>query len=150
MGTNITEVIDLFMMLQDDYKLLTIYQSSGSSVLNTYLEGWLLYSIDEFKSICNQDLSYDKASQSFSEQLSQENMNILAQIMTKYWLMKEVQNVLNMSNFIQDHDFKYHSAAENLKEKRAFLNNKKEEISQILIDYGYKYNTWSEWNAQVF
>ena len=150
MATKGSDINDLFLTLIDDYKITTLYQTSGSAVLTTYLESWLLYSINEFKDYCVQELSYSTVSQEFSVDLTQENMLILAQIMVKYWLMKEVQNVNQMSLHIQDHDFKTYSEAENLKEKRNLLNNKKEEISQILIDYGYKNNTWSDWFSQNF
>lgn len=149
MATDATEVFDLFMTLVSDYRLDTIYQTSGSPGLNTYLEGWLLQSITEF-SICTQSLVYDKTTQTFSETLTQENINILSQIMVKYWLQKTVQDVLQMNNNINDHDFKQFSQAANLKEKRDYYNMKREEVSQILQDYGYKNNNWSNWRSGVY
>jgi hypothetical protein len=150
MTRDVSEVNDLFLTLIEDYRINLLYQTSGSSVLNTYLEGWLLYSINDFENICTQSLAYDTNTQQFAEILTRENILILAQIMSKYWLTKLVQDVLQMQNSIQDHDYKTFSQAQNLKEKRDYLNNKKEEISQILQDYAYKYNGWSEWNIQVF
>ena len=64
---------------------------------------------------------------------------------------KTVQDILQIQNNIQDHDFKTYSQAQNLKEKRDYLNNKKEEVSQLLIDYAYKHNPqWANWNLQNF
>lgn len=150
MATNISEINDLFLMLTSDYRLNTIYQTSGSAALNTYLEAWLLYSINDFESICNQDLVYDKSTQDFSVNLTQENINMLAQIMVKYWMQKNVQDILQIENSIQDHDFKTYSQAQNLKAKQDYYNIKREEVSQLLIDYGYKYNQWSNWDSQMF
>ena len=48
MGTTLTEVSDLFLSAIADYKLDAIYNASGSLVLNTYIEPWLLKSIDNF------------------------------------------------------------------------------------------------------
>lgn len=150
MTTDISEVNDLFLTLIDDYRLNLLYQTSGSASLGNYLEPWLLYSVNEFEPVCNQELTYDQTYQRFSETLTQENKLVLAQIMSKYWALKLVQDVIQIQNNIQDHDFKTYSQAQNLKEKRDFLNNKKEEISQLLIDYSYKYNKWSDWNSQLF
>lgn len=150
MTTTLDQIGDLFLSQVSDYRLNIIYQSSGSSALNDYIQPWLLMAIDEFDDICTQDLTYDSGSQLFTETLTQKNMNILAQIMVKYWLNKEVQNVLQMDSFIQDRDFKTHSAAQNLREKQLLLNSKKEEISQLLLDYGYRNNDWSGWEAQNF
>jgi len=149
MGTQASEVNDLFLMLVDDYRLTVLYQTSGSSVFTTYLEGWLLYGIEEFD-ICTQDLTYSTTTHEFTETLTRENILILAQLMTKYWLQKIVQNVLQMNNNIQDHDFKTYSQAQNLKEKRALLAQKIEEIDLILSNYGYKHNDWESWNLQIF
>lgn len=150
MATEFTEVNDLFLTLVEDYRINLIYQTSGSAALNTYLEPWLVYSVQEFSNVCNQDLTYDLNTEKFNETLTIENINILAQMMTKYWLMKTVQDVLQMNNNIIDHDFKTFSQAQNLDSKRKYLQEKKEEISQLLQDYSYKYNKWANWNVQIF
>ena len=149
-GTSIAEINDIFLMLINDYRLTLLYQSSGSQNFNTYLEPWLLLSIDDFSDICNQELTYDTISQSFSQTLNSRNKNILSQLMVKYWLQKEVNDVLQMNNLIQDHDFKTFSAAQNLTAKQNFYGMKKEELSQLLQDYAYKNNGWTSWNAQNF
>jgi len=72
---------------------------------------------------------------------------ILAEIMVKYWLQKTVQDVLQMNTFVQDHDYKTHSSAQNLESKRQYYNMKCEEVSQMLVRYEYKYNDWTTWKA---
>lgn len=150
MATTLDEVCDLFLSLQQDYKLTALYQTSGSATFLTYLEPWLLYSIDEFDGICTQSLTYSTTTQSFTETLTQKNKNVLAQLMVRYWLQKEVQDVLQMRVNLQDRDYKHYSEAQNLKEKRELLNVKREEISQLLLDYGYKNNDWASWELQDF
>ena len=153
MATLESDVFDIFMMLQTDYRLTSIYQNSGSAALNTYLESWLMLSIDDFD-ICTQSLAFTPTSGSvegyFSEDLTQKHKNILAQLITKYWMQKEVQDILNMSNVIQDHDFKQYSQAQNLKAKMDYYNSKKEELSQLLQDYAYKNNSWSNWRSGIY
>ena len=149
MTTGLEDINDLFMLLNSDYRLMALYSSSVQN-FNTYLEGWLLFSINEFSPYCNQALVYSKGSRIFSVDLTQENQLVLAQIMVKYWLQKSVQDILQMNIFLQDHDYRTHAASSNLKAKQDFYNMKREEISQLLMDYSLKYNKWSEWETQVF
>lgn len=150
MATKLEEVVDIFMTLQDDYRLQSVFSTSGSAILNTTVEPWLLISIDHFSPYCNQSLDYDTTTQTFTETLYPKNIRILAQIMVLYWLERVVQNLLQMNNNIQDHDFKTWSQAQNLLAKKEFLNTKREEISQLLIDYGYQNNDWAAWINQDF
>jgi hypothetical protein len=152
LATSLEDIIDLFQMLQDDYKLTALYNTSVLN-FNTYQEGWLLFAIREFRN-CNQDLTYVKTSGSslgyFVQDLTDENKEMLSQLMVKFWLQKELQNSLKMDNHIIDHDFKIHSAAENVKGKRENYEGKKEELDNALIRYGLKYNDWTDWNNQVY
>jgi len=149
MATTLDEICDLALTLIDDYRLTALYQTSGSASLNTYLEPWLLMAIDEFD-LCSQTLSYSTTTQTFTLDLTQQHKNILAQIMTKYWMQKEVQDVNQMRLHLQDRDFKTFAEANNLKEKREFYNTKQEEIDRILQKYGYRNNDWDAWDLQDF
>lgn len=150
MGTESTEIFDLFMLLQSDYRLTSIYTNSGSSIFNTYLQPWLLFSIGDFDDICDQDLTYSTTTQSFTVTLSIKNQRILAQLLIRYWLQKEVQDILQMRLHIQDKDFKTFAEANNLKEKQNLYNQKREELSQILTNYEIKGINWTDWKLQNF
>jgi hypothetical protein len=147
--TSLIDINDLFLTLIDDYRLNKLFEQSVSN-FNTHLEGWLLFAIEDFSGICTQELVYDESTQEFSVTLTRKHKLILAQIMVKYWLHKEVFNILQMNNLIQDRDFKAHSAAQNLREKQAALAGKEEEISQLLLDYEMSNNDWDNWKNQLF
>jgi len=149
-GTSIVEIIDLFSALQADYRLISLYDTSGSVAFTTYQEPWLLHSIDEFAPICNQSLAYSTTTQEFTETLNQENKDILADLMIKYWLEKLIQDVLQMNNNITDHDFKMFSQAQNLKAKQDWYNSKKEDLDQRLSKYAYRHFDWTDWFNQIF
>jgi len=148
-----SDIFDYFLTSVDDYSLTNIYETSGSLTLDIFLEPWLLNSIIEFEA-CEQDLSYTASSGSsegyFTETLTSENKFMLAQLMTKYWLQKNIQNVLFMANLLQDRDFRQFSAANNLKAKQDYYIMKCEELNQRLTDYGYKKNDWENWRNQIF
>jgi hypothetical protein len=145
MATNFSSIFDLFMNLQQDYRLTALYQSSVENFEN-YLQGWLMPSIVEFENVpCNQSLAYDFENKTFTEDLTLQNQVILAQLMKKYWLTKEVNDISQMKNFVQGRDFQSHSASQSLKEKRDLLIATEEEISKLLVSYGYKNNPWTDW-----
>jgi hypothetical protein len=138
------------MLLVSDYKLDTIYITSGSSAFSNYLQPWLFFSIGEFETVCNQSLDYNAITQTFTETIAQQNKLVLAKLMIRYWLQKEVQDVLQMRLHVQDKDFKTFAEANNLREKQKLYNDKREELSQELMDYELKYNNWSNWKLQNF
>lgn len=150
MGTSITEVIDLFTMIESDYRLDALYQTSGSDAFNNYIEGWLIYAINEFTPYCKESLVYSTTTQTFTATLSSNVITILANLMIKYWLQKEVQDIRGMRAYVQDRDFSTHSAAQNLKSKMDFLNSKREELSQLIQDYSLQNVSWQNWNNQIF
>lgn len=153
MSTLSSEVFDLFLTNIDDYQITAIYTTSGSLILSQFLEPWLLNSIVEFD-ICDQDLSYTVAGSviegSFDETLTSKNKFMLATMMVKYYLAKNIQNLLSMKNILQDRDLKRHSAANNLKAKQDYYIMKCEEINQRLIDYEYSNISWESWRNQIF
>ena len=151
MGTASEEIFDLFLALNSDFRLTNIFNSSGSSGLNLYLEPWLLFSIGDFENVCNQSLTYSTGIQAFTETLTQRNINMLAKIMKKYWLKKTVDDVKQINNFIRDRDFQMHSNAQNYKEKLNAYDKLSEEIDQLLIDYKLQDSAmWQSWQNQIF
>lgn len=137
------------MMLTADYKLKKLF-SIGEQVLNNYVEAWLILAIVDFNNVREDALVYDKTTQLFSTTLSSEDIKILAKLMVRYWLEKEVNDVLAFENTLQDHDFKTYSQAQNLDSKRNLLNLQIEETDKILNSYTYRNNDWDSWLNQSF
>jgi len=156
MGTMASEIFDLFMTSISDFKLDTIYSDSGAEGLNNALEPWLLFSIADFDETCTQSLSYTTIENSgwndgeFDVCLTNKNKVILALIMLRYWLARQVQDVLQMNNYLQDHDFKRYSEANNLRAKTEYLRQTIERLDARLVEYGYDNNSWSNWQNQNF
>lgn len=141
-GTTFNEIYDNLMMTITDYRLITLYNTSVTD-FQTYLSAWLIQAIPEFTN-CDQSLVYSNSE--FTETLTQKNIGILILLMKKKWFEKELENILQMTNVVQDRDFKMHSQANNLKEKRERLITLQEEVSQKLVDYGFAYSTdWAAW-----
>jgi hypothetical protein len=153
MGTTSSEITDLFLTRIRDYRLDSIYSTSGSMALNLYTEAWLLDSINDFD-MCQPSLAYTVSGSAtegyFTETLNMETKIILSRLMVKYWLQKTVNDILMMGLHVTDRDFKTFSSAQNLRAKQDYLNSVKEELSQLFVDYAYKYTNFSNWKNQNF
>ena len=147
-STSLSEVYDLFMQNITDYRLNALFNTSDKD-FETYLQGWLEYAIVEFAN-CDQDLEYDEYTKLFPVTLSRENKIILATLMMKYWLQKNVNDITQMNLHVTDRDFKVASEAQNLREKVVYLNIVKEQCSQMLNDYSYRKVGWDDWFNQNF
>lgn len=141
-GTTFETVIDSFMLEVEDYKLVSLFNISQTDFL-TYVSAWLIASIPEFKN-CNQSLIYSATT--FTETLTQENINILVLLMKKRWLQKQVDDIKQMNLAVTDKDFKRFAESNNMLAKQKRLTLLQEELSQALVNYGLDSSTlWSNW-----
>lgn len=142
MGTTIAEVFDNFMVGIKDYRLDTLYNTSQSN-FSAYLEGFLIEAISEF-AVCNQSLAYTTGE--FTETLTPTNIEILASIMRKRWLEKEIRDIKQMNLSLQDKDYKRYAESNNLMAKQKLLIVEMENISNSLTKYSLNNNVdWASW-----
>lgn len=146
-GTSLTVIYDNFMMMAKDYRLITLYNTSLTDFEN-YLEGFLVSAIQTFN-VCDQSLAYSAGA--FTETLTQKNITILAKLIKRYWLEKEVADITQMNLHITDRDYKIYSEAQNLTAKKALLILEREEVSQLLVNYSLNNNVdWASWYAGTY
>ena len=147
MATTYEDINDAFMLKENDYRLIALYQSdvaNSTSDLDTLLYGWMMDGIVDFQDICTQDLTdRNETSKEFNFVMTSENINMLAKHMVRYWLEKEVSDILQMRNKIQT-DFKTYSEAQSLATKKAYLIEVIERLDQDMTKYGYKYFDWQQ------
>jgi len=137
-GTLFTEVMDIFSLLQTDYRLITLYQVSPTHVeYIEYLTGFLVQGIEDFSPVCDQSLAYTLSTKTFTQTLTQKNINILAKFVKKYWLEKMIDNVAQVELKVQG-DFKTFAEANNYSAKKEGYILELEKLSQILVEYGYR------------
>ena len=144
MATLFTDIYDLFLAEVTDYKLDALYATSVTD-FETYLQGFLKRAIPKFTN-CAQDLTdVNFTTGTFNITLTLMEQTILSSLMAIEWLNKEIQNVSQINIHLNDRDFKHHSAAQNLKEKKALKNELREIVSQDMVDYGILNIPWSDW-----
>lgn len=149
MSTNYNEVYDLFLVQIKDWKLDALYDTSVSD-FETYLQGFLVLTIPEFTEFSDQDLTRNDATSVFTETLTDKNKQMLASMMVKEWLSKEIQDVRQIKLHVGDKDFRVASEANNLRAKESYLVLKLEEISQDLIGYSWYAEDFTDWTNGTF
>ena len=153
MTTSADTITDLFMMrIQNDYTLNNIYSTSGSIVLTNFTEPFLLDAIDLFNPVSEESLTYTEGTASavgyFTADLSREAKNILSKIMVLSWVQRQVANLLAMSRYVVDRDFRV--SAPMLPSLQNYSILKTEEIDKLLNDYAYRNLDWDNWYNQLF
>ena len=147
MTTSFDSIYDQFLMFAKDYRLNSLYSTSVTD-FTTYLSGWLIPAITDFVR-CDQSLAYTGTT--FTVTLTQKNIKILALMMKRYWLKQEIENITQMSLHVQDRDFKTFAEANNLKAKQDAYILDLEEVSQMIVDYGFEYSVdWDAWENGVY
>lgn len=149
MTTPFSDVYSQFLSLVKDYRLTALYNLSPTHIeFENYCESWLMFAIRDFN-VCDQSLTFSGTN--FTTTLTLKNILMLAQLLKKYWLEKEINDITQMNLHILDKDFKIFSEAQNMTAKQAKYNDEKEEISQLLVDYALKYSTnWADWYMGIF
>ena len=149
MTTPYSSVFNLFTMQIKDWKLDAIY---GISIpdFETYLTGFLIPAIPEFEVFCDQSLERDDTTNLFTEDLTLKNMVRLASMMVLNFLNKEINDVRQIRIHVGDRDFRVGSEGLNLRAKESYFIEKREEISQSLVDYSWHGFDMSDWENGVF
>lgn len=143
MGTNFSEVIDLALVTIQDYKIDKIYPNTH--LFNSYMYGLLKRAIPLFTN-CKVDLNYDEELGQFNSQLDIDEKNILANLLVRVWLEREINNITQITLRIgQGGDAKTYSEAQNLKEKREYHSQIVELCDHLMNVYGYKNIDFSSW-----
>ena len=139
--TLFTEIYDLFLVMVRDYKLDKLYDSSTTD-FETYLKGFLMKAIPKFTNT-KQPLTYTGTS--FDNDLTVKENDILSTLMCIEWLTKEVNDVTQFTNSLNDTDFKRYSESQNLTSKKARYNDLREIVNQDMVDYDLKTTDWESW-----
>ena len=137
MPTSFDTIIDLALTLIDDYKLIKLYNQSQTKFL-AYCDSLLIAAIPNFFR-CNQSLEYTVETRQFINQLTNEEISILADLWVLEWFKKETQDSRKINALLQSSgSFKSHSAAQNLKEKSSYLDELREKVEQKMTNYQLK------------
>ena len=146
--TTFEDIYKLFLYLFQDFELKRLFAmdaDTGEDLLQTFL----FRAIPLFKN-CKKDIfDVDETNKCFNCQLDIQEKGILSDLMVLKW-MDFIVNDTTQWGGLQDTDFKRESAANNLKEKKNYVDEWREKVEQEMVDYGLRHTPFDEWAVGNF
>ena len=129
MGSKFSDVIDMFCIKIQDYKLDNLYDKD-KKLFKTFMEGLVIQAIPYFDTNLV-DLSYEKDEVTdeyyFIKNLNDKEISILAMIMNYLWVEREINDLRAMSEKLSTRDFKITNTPQIMKQKVEYANIIKEQ-----------------------
>lgn len=142
MATTYSQIFERFLTGVQDYNIDKLYSISPAD-METYLTSFLIRAVPKFRG-CLVNLSdRDDTTGQFNIDLSEIEQEILSQLITVEWLVKEVNDLKQMQQKLNDTDFRTYSEANNLKEKNNHMNATRERVEQLIVNYQIDNFDWS-------
>ena len=118
----------------EDYKLKKLFDSSIDG-FEKYCDGLLMVAIPQFYE-CLKSLRYDEAARTFSEDLDEQEVSILANFFVITWWQRENNNVAQIALKLKtSQSFQFNSEAQNFKEKQNVIDKLREENARQINAY---------------
>ena len=134
MATPYTKINISFLGKISDSYLLTLSADDFNALLLNLLNS----SIPKFKK-CKTDLSL-RNNIEFEEDLSDEEIELLANLMVAEWLRPQINNLELIKHSLGSKDFQMFSQSAHLRELQNLRKQTQIEISKLLVDYSYNNN----------
>lgn len=146
--TTFEDIYKLFLYSFQDYELKRLF-AMDADVGEDLLQTFLYRAIPLFKN-CQKDIfDVDEVNKCFNCQLDIQEKGILSDLMVLKW-MDFIVNDTTQWGGLQDTDFKRESAANNLKEKKNYVDEWREKVEQEMVDYGLRHTPFDEWAVGNF
>lgn len=143
MSTPFSDVIDKALVVIRDYGLDALYANDEQAFIGV-MQNYLLKGIPRFIE-CTKDLSYDTTTQSFNSDLSDAEIDILADYVVISWYEDNLNDVLEFKEPLQDREFKRLATGQNLKPRQDYLTMLYTRVKQNTTNY-----LWSDFNNLPF
>lgn len=118
----------------EDYKLKKLFDSSMDG-FEKYCDGLLMVAIPQFYE-CLKSLRYDEAARTFSEDLDEQEVSILANFFVITWWQRENNNAAQIALKLKtSQSFQFNSEAQNFKEKQNVIDKLREENARQINAY---------------
>lgn len=118
----------------EDYKLKKLFDSSIDG-FEKYCDGLLMVAIPQFYE-CLKSLRYDEAARTFSEDLDEQEVSILANFFVITWWQRENNNAAQIALKLKtSQSFTTNSEAQNFKEKQNVIDKLREENARQINAY---------------
>lgn len=140
MSTPFENIIDKALVVMRDYALESVYDMN-EDIFAQIMQNYLLKGVPRFTE-CLQDLSYDVTTGVFNADLSNLEMDILADYTVISWYESNINDVLEFKEALQDREFKRLATGQNLKPRQEYLTMLYTRVKQNTTNY-----LWQNWNS---
>lgn len=118
----------------EDYKLKKLFDSSIDG-FEKYCDGLLMVAVPQFYE-CLKSLRYDEVARTFSEDLDEQEVSILANFFVITWWQRENNNASQIALKLKtSQSFVFNSEAQNFKEKQNVIDKLREENARQINAY---------------
>ena len=139
MSTPFENIIDKALVVMRDYALDSML-NTDEDVFTQIMQSYLLKGVPRFTE-CLQDLSYDATTGVFNANLSDIEMDILADYTVISWYESNINDVLEFKEALQDREFKRLATGQNLKPRQEYLTMLYTRVKQNTTNY-----LWQNWS----
>lgn len=137
--TSYEKIYDRFLQKITDYKMLDLMDTE----IRQECAKWLSSAIAKFRR-CKNDLSQrDNELETFTIDLLDIEIEILATLMVSEWLSPQLNSVLYTSQFFGGKEEKFFAQANQLDKLMTLKGNNDVEAKKLMRDYGYQNKLWN-------
>lgn len=137
--TSYEKIYDRFLQKITDYKMLDLTDTE----IRQECAKWLSSAIAKFRR-CKNDLSQrDDELETFTIDLLDIEIEILATLMVSEWLSPQLNSVLYTSQFFGGKEEKFFAQANQLDKLMTLKGDNDVEAKKLMRDYGYQNKLWN-------
>ena len=136
MSTSFDVIHNRFLPKISDYLLVNMESEDAVKLLDKYLFG----ALPNFKQ-CSKLFSRDDVTREFNEELTDEEVEILANLMVLEWLKPIINNVDELRNRFSTKDYQFFSPANMIDKLVQLRKDTRKENSRLIVSYTYSTNS---------
>ena len=141
MATSYSTIIDAFLAKVKAYDLMLLYKDDRDDIINFYFRS----ACSQFYKKCRHNLSdREDTTQVFTEDLDEDEIDILSEIMIYKWLSPQMYNDELLKSRLNTKDFTEFSPAKLIEQIHSVYNSSKKNSKQLIIDYTYSHSNIGE------
>lgn len=146
MSTSFLDIYDKAVFRFADYDFMRIDIQSREDILERFLRS----AVADFAVVCKDGrLEADWDFKEFSDELTNEEQEILALGVDYYWFSSKVQNSELLRNSMSTKDYTYFSPANLMRELRNLRNDLKAEFKTAITLYSYNHGDFASLGGSV-
>ena len=143
MSTPFSNIVDRALIVIRDYSLDALYDADDDAFIEL-MYSYVIKGIPRFTE-CLQDLSYETDTYTFDADLTNLEMDILADYTVISWYESNLNDVLEFKEALQDREFKRLATGQNLKPRQEYLTMLYTRVKQNITNY-----LWSNMKSLSF